>query len=110
MKRSGLLLSFLALLLVSGSAGAQLAPSEGEAPAVISQGKGKGKYPPIKDEDGNEIQVPEFDQKAMQCAVKCQEPTAKCMSACSEDNNKCKGKCATALEACTRKCNVKPKK
>jgi hypothetical protein len=95
MKRSGLLLLPLAFLLLSGAADAQ---------------SKRNKYPPIKDENGKEVEVPEFDEKAMECVMKCQEPTAKCMSGCGEEELKCQGKCATAMEKCTRKCNAKPKK
>lgn len=105
MKRSGLLLSSLALLLLSSPAGAQPGPTGDEGPSVISQGKKK--TPPVKDENGEEIDLPKYDDKAMQCINKCQEPTARCMNACDADNMKCKGKCATNMERCTKKCGVK---
>jgi len=109
MKRTGLLLfSSLALLLLSSPAGAQPElPGSGGPAGIAQSGKKKTKTPPVKDENGEEIDLPDYDDKTMQCVLKCQEPTGKCMNACEPGNHKCTSKCAQGMERCTKKCGVK---
>lgn len=106
MRHLRLLLLPLAVLLLSGPAHAEPSLPGADAPPSLTQGKRKAQ-PPVKDEDGNEIDLPKYSDEGMQCVVKCQETVGRCVSKCQQGDRRCNAKCAQTMERCTQKCDLK---
>ncbi|QDE87768.1 hypothetical protein BHS06_01750 [Myxococcus xanthus] len=103
MKNLGLMLFPLTVLLLAGSVEAASPIPGAEAPVSIGQASDTSS---VKDEDGNDIELPKHDAKQTQCIAKCQEPVAKCISGCEGGDRKCQLRCAQTMERCARKCGV----